>query len=301
MTTKKERVGFIGLGIMGMPMAGHIANSGYPVVAFDIDPGRTADARSHGLATGVSAADVAARSDITITMVPDSQDVEQAVAGDHGVMSGAKNGSVLIDMSTISPAVGKSLSVRLAQRGIDMLDAPVSGGMVGAQNATLTVFAGGKAEVFERCLPILRTMGKAVTYMGPAGSGHTAKLANQVLGVTCLIGVAEALVFARKAGLDLRTFYDAAIQGAGTSWHLEKTGPKILDGDFAPGFMAKHMQKDVRLALEAAGDVSAPMPVTAVIGQLYRALQAQGPDRMTQGHHAIVQVLEELGNAQARA
>ena len=300
MTAKKERIGFVGLGIMGAPMAGHLLKAGYAVRGYDLDPARVKALVAQGAAGGRSPGDVAATSDITITMVPDSPDVERAIAGPDGVMHGARPGSAVIDMSTVSPVVSRSLAARLKEKGVDMLDAPVSGGMIGAQNATLSIFVGGDASVYERCLPVLRKMGKAATYMGPSGMGHTAKLANQVLGITCLIGIAEAFVFAKKAGLDLPTFLQAATQGAATSWHLEKIGPKVIEGDFAPGFMAKHMQKDLRLALEAAGEAGVPMPVTALIAQLYRALQAQGPEKMTQGHHAIVQVIEQMANAEAR-
>ncbi len=301
MTGAKERIGFVGLGIMGTPMAGHVLAGGHAVTAYDLDPARVKALAAKGAKAAASPKEVAAASDIVITMVPDSPDVERAIAGPEGVMQGARRGAVVADMSTISPAVSKSLAARLKARGVEMLDAPVTGGMVGAQTAALSIFVGGDAAVFERCLPVLRLMGKTVNYMGPAGMGHTAKLANQVLGMACMTGVAEALVFAKKAGLDLDTFIKAASQGAAQSWHLEKTGPKIVAGDFAPGFMAKHMQKDLRLALETAGELGVAMPSTAVVAQLYRALQARGPDAMSQGHHAIVQVIEQLANTEARA
>ena len=295
---RNEKIGFVGLGIMGMPMAGHLLDAGYDVAAYDVRRAAVQEASQRGAEACSSPAEVASLSDIIITMVPDSPDVEAVIAGDNGILDGVQHGSVVIDMSTIDPATGQRMAELLQEKGADMLDAPVTGGAIGAQNATLSIFVGGSAESFERCKPVLELLGASVMHMGPGGTGHTAKLANQILGATCMIGVAEAFVFAKKAGLDLRTFYEAAIRGAGNSWHLEKLGPKIIDGDFAPGFMAKHMRKDLRLAAHAAGGVDAPVPVAALVGQLYGALSASGFG--DEGHHAIVRVIEMLAAEEAR-
>ncbi len=297
----KDRIGFVGLGIMGAPMAGHLIDAGYETSVYDVRPDAIERLTARGARGAASPADAAARSDVTITMVPDSQHVEAAIAGPNGIIEGAAPGSVVIDMSTISPIVGQSLAAKLKDRGVEMLDAPVTGGEVGAVNATLSILAGGDAEVFERCRPALEVLGSSVTHMGPGGMGHTAKLANQVLGIGCTIGICEGLVFASKAGLDLERFLSAATRGASTSWHLEKLGPKILKGDFSPGFMVRHMQKDLRLAQELGAEVASPMPMVALVSNLYRSLQAQGEDATGQGHHALIQVIEGLAGDRARA
>ncbi|NQU96561.1 MAG: NAD(P)-dependent oxidoreductase [Chloroflexi bacterium] len=294
----KERIGFVGLGMMGAPMSRNLLKAGHEVAVFDVDASRIEEIADVGARAAESPADAASGADVTITMVPDSQDVEAAIAGTRGIIEGAGRGSVVVDMSTISPATSRTLAARLAERGVDMLDAPVSGGVIGAQNAALTIFVGGDTATFERCLPVLKVMGRAVTHMGPSGAGHTAKLANQILGAGCMIGVAEGLVFAKKAGLDLKTFVEAAMQGAAASWTLGNQAPRVMDGDFSPGFMVKHIQKDLRLAHEVGGDVGVVMPMAGIVQQLYRALQAEGDQEL--GHHAIVRVIEKLSQAEAR-
>lgn len=294
-----EKIGFIGLGIMGQPMSVHLIAAGYDVAVYDLRRESMEIAAEHGATPCVSPAEVATLSDVIITMVPDSPDVEAAISGEGGVMSGIQGGSVVIDMSTIDPATGQKMAAMLQQKGADMLDAPVTGGAIGAQNASLSIFVGGEEPVFQRCKPILDVMGGSVMYMGRGGMGHTAKLANQILGVTSMIGVAEAFVLAKKAGLDLQAFSEAATHGAGDSWHLRTLGPKIIAGDFDPGFMAKHMRKDMRLAAQTAIALDSPAPVTALIGQLYGALIAAGIGE--EGHHAIIKVIEQMAHAEARA
>lgn len=294
-----EKIGFIGLGIMGQPMSGHLLAAGYEVSVYDLRRESMEIAAEHGAVPCSSPAEVASLSDIIITMVPDSPDVEAVIAGQGGVLDGVQRGSVVIDMSTIDPAAGQRMAKLLIARGAEMLDAPVTGGAAGAQNATLSIFVGGDQAVFERCRPVLDVLGSSVMHMGRGGMGHTAKLANQILGVTAMVGVAEAFVLAKKAGLDLEAFQEAATHGAGDSWHLRTLGPKIIAGDFAPGFMAKHMRKDMRLAAQAATALDSPAPVTAIIGQLYGALMAAGLGE--EGHHAIVKVIEQMADAEARA
>jgi 3-hydroxyisobutyrate dehydrogenase len=293
-----ETIGFIGLGIMGTPMCRHLLKAGYPVTAWNRTPSRLQPLVDEGARPGSSPADVAARSTITVTMVGDSQDVEAVIAGPNGAVEGASRGSVVIDMSTISPVTSRSLAKRLAARGVQMLDAPVTGGSVGAQNATLSILVGGDRATFERCLPVLQKLGKAITLVGPNGAGHTAKLANQVLVAGCMSGVAEALVFAKKAGLDLGTWFEAVKGGAGTSWHLTTQAPRVLDGDFSPGYMVKHHRKDLRLIQETAHEMGVPLPVASVVLQLYRSLQSMGGDEL--GHQALVQVYEHLSGIEAR-
>lgn len=293
-----EKIGFIGLGIMGTPMSRHLLNAGYPVTVWNRNPARMKPLLEAGAAAGTSPADVARKSTVTITMVGDSQDVEAVIAGKNGAIEGAAKGSVVIDMSTISPVTSRALAVRLAEKGVQLLDAPVTGGSAGAQAATLSILVGGDKAAFDRCLPIFQKLGKAITLVGPSGSGHTAKLANQILVAGCMSGIAEALVFAKKAGLDLGTWYEAVKGGAGSSWHLTTQAPKVLDGDFSAGYMVKHHRKDLRLIQETAHELGVPLPVAGAVLQLYRSLQSTGGDEL--GHQALVKVYEQLAKVEAR-
>ena len=299
--SKRDKIGFVGLGIMGRPMAGHLVDAGYETTVFDLLPDAVGQLVSKGAVAGSSPADVAARSDITITMVPDSQHVEAAIAGTWRHLGGR------------GPRLGRDRHEHHFAHG-----RPKAGGHFEATGRRNARRPGdrrrdrrnqreslhtrrGDANVFERCLPVLQILGGAVTHMGPGGSGHTAKLANQVLGIGCTIGICEGLVLASKAGLDLNKFLTAAMNGASTSWHLEYLGPRILKGDFSPGFMVRHMQKDLRLAQEVGAEVASPLPMVALVSNLYRSLQAQGEEATSQGHHALIQVIEQLAGEQARA
>lgn len=296
-----ERIGFVGLGMMGLPMAKNLVEAGYAVTVLDLNPETVEQALAFGASSTASGAEVAEQSDIIITMVPDSPDVEAAIAGPNGILEGIKPGSIVIDMSTISPETGKKMANLLEAKGANFVDAPVTGGVIGAETGSLSVLVGGNAEAFERALPVLNVLGGRVSHMGPVGSGHMTKIANQVLGAATLAGIAEAFVLAKKSGLDLQAFLDAAIHGAGNSWTLENYGPKILAGDFSAGFMVKHIQKDLRLADEAAAKTGTAIPTTSLVAQLYRSLQAEGPEVTTQGHQSLAQVIEKLSNAEARA
>ena len=297
----EERIGFVGLGMMGMPMSRNLVEAGYAVTVFDLDGAAIEAARAFGASPASSGAEVAAQSDIIITMVPDSPHVEAAIAGPDGILEGVMAGSVVIDMSTISPATGKKMAALLEEKSVNFVDAPVTGGVEGAEAGTLSILVGGNAEAFERTLPVLNVLGGNVTHMGPVGSGHTTKIANQLIGVATLAGISEAFVLAKKAGLDLQLFFDAVKNGAGRSWALETLGPKILKGDFSPGFMVKHMQKDLRLAAQLAADTGTSIPTTSLIAQLYHSIQAKGPEATSQGHQALIQAIEKLSNAEARA
>ena len=296
----KERIGFIGLGMMGLPMARNLIEDGYQVTVFDLDEESMDKAKESGASTSVSASETASKSDIVITMVPDSQHVEAAITGPSGIIEGVKKGSVVIDMSTIDPEIGKKMAGLLEGKGVNFIDAPVTGGVGGAEAGTLSILVGGNAEIFERTLPVLNVLGGDVSHMGPVGSGHTTKIANQLIGVATLAGMAEAFVLAKKSGLDMQTFFDAVKNGAGRSWALETLGPKILAGDFEPGFMVKHMQKDLRLANQLADDTGTSLPTSTLIAQLYRSIQAESPESTSQGHQALVQAIEKLSNDQAR-
>ena len=296
-----ERIGFVGLGMMGLPMAKNLVEAGYTVTVFDLDAGAIEEAREFGASPASTGAEVAAQSDIIITMVPDSPHVEAAIAGNGGIIEGIRAESVVIEMSTILPETGKRMAELLAEKGADFVDAPVTGGVAGAEAGSMSILVGGDAETFERTLPVLSILGGDITHMGPVGAGHTTKIANQLIGVATLAGLSEAFVLAKKSGLDMQTFYNAVKNGAGRSWALETLGPKILKGDFSPGFMVKHMQKDLRLAGQLADDTGTSIPTTSLIAQLYHAVQAESPEAINQGHQALIQAIEKLSNAEARS
>lgn len=296
-----ERIGLVGLGMMGLPMAKNLVEAGYTVTVFDLDAGAIEEAQGFGASPASTGAEVAAQSDIIITMVPDSPHVEAAIAGNGGIIEGIRPESVVIEMSTILPETGKRMAELLAEKGADFVDAPVTGGVAGAEAGSMSILVGGDAEAFERTLPVLSILGGDITHMGPVGAGHTTKIANQLIGVATLAGLSEAFVLAKKSGLDMQTFYDAVKNGAGRSWALETLGPKILKGDFSPGFMVKHMQKDLRLAGQLADDTGTSIPTTSLIAQLYHAVQAESPEAINQGHQALIQAIEKLSNAEARS
>jgi 3-hydroxyisobutyrate dehydrogenase len=237
-----------------------------------------------------------------ITIVTDSPDVEQVVLGGGdsppAAIDGLVDGSVLIDMTTISPAVTRQLSEALALRGVAMLDAPVSGGDAGAIAGTLSIMVGGEAEVVQRCQPIFEAMGKTITHVGPIGAGQTVKLCNQVAIAGALTGVCEALTLAQNSDVDPGKMLDAISAGAAGSWQMSNLGPRMVDRDFAPGFMVKLLQKDLRLALTAGGDVGQPLPVTALVNQLFHNLEASGAGN--EGTQALVRVVEGLGGTEVR-
>src|ERR1700730_19166615 len=212
--------------------------------------------------------------------------------GEGGVVEGAHEGLVLVDMSTISPSVTRSVSASLAAKGVSMLDAPVSGGDKGAREGTLTIMVGGPAPVFEACLPVLQVLGKKVVHMGGTGAGQLTKLANQILVACNMIGVCECLNFAKKAGLDVGKLIDSLSAGAASSWSLVNLGPKIARRDFSPGFMVKLFQKDLRYALFAADQMGAPLPATSLVNKLYIQLEENGLDGV--GTQALMTALEQL-------
>ncbi len=288
----KPSVGFIGLGIMGLPMAGHILKAGYPLTVYNRTRSKTRSLEADGAAVAASPGEVAENSQMIVTIVSDSPDVQEVVAGPEGVLDGIRPGSVVIDMSTISPQVERDLDRQLREQGCALVDAPVSGGDVGARNATLAIMAGGDREAFDRVVPIFETMGKTITYCGPVGSGQLTKLCNQILVAVTLMGVSEALVFAGKNGLDQRVMIEAVKGGAAGSWQLSNLAPRVVNRDFAPGFMVDLIQKDLRLVMESAAGAQAALPATTLVNQFFRTSQARGEG--LEGTQALVKVLEQL-------
>jgi len=287
-----ERIGFIGLGIMGRGMAANILKAGFPLTVWNRTPERTEALAAAGAAVAATPAALAAASDIVITCVSDTPDVQAVILGEDGVLRGAQSGSLVIDMSTISPAVTQEIAAALSARGVAMLDAPVSGGSEGAARGTLSIMVGGAVEALERAMPVLQTMGQRITHVGSTGAGQTVKLVNQVIVVGNCLAMAEGLMLAQAGGVDLEKALEAVSGGAAGSWMLSNRGPQILARDWRPGFTIDLQQKDLRLVLEAADAVGTPVPGTALVFQLYRTLEARGLGG--DGNHALIKALEAL-------
>jgi 3-hydroxyisobutyrate dehydrogenase len=287
-----QRVGFIGLGIMGQGMAHNLIKAGFPLTVWNRTAAKVQPFIQAGAQAAASPANLAARSEVIIICVSDTPDVEAVILGEQGVLAGVKPGSLVIDCSTISPQVTQRLNATLAERGVFMLDAPVSGGSEGAAKGTLSVMVGGEAEAFQRGLPVLQAIGQKITHVGPAGAGQVVKLVNQILVVGNMLAVAEALMFAQANGVDLAATLEAVSGGAAGSWMLSNRGPQVIQRDWRPGFTIDLQQKDVRLVLKAADEMGVPLPGTALIHQLYRTLQARGLGG--EGNHALVKALEYL-------
>jgi 3-hydroxyisobutyrate dehydrogenase len=287
-----ERTGFIGLGMMGRGMAGNLLQAGYPLTVWNRSPEKTAALVERGALPGDSPAAVAAASDLIFICVSDTPDVESVVLGPGGVLEGARAGSLLIDHSTISPFATRAIAARLAELGVGMLDAPISGGPEGAQQGTLSIMIGGDDSHFQRALPALQVLGRNITHLGGVGAGQTAKLVNQIIVVVTMLGVAEGLLFAQAGGLDLQKTIEAISGGAAGSWMLSKRGVQAVVRDWRPGFTIDLQQKDLRLVLEAADQWGVPLLGTGTIFQLYRTLQQQGLG--AEGNHALVKALENL-------
>lgn len=289
-----ETVGFIGLGIMGRGMAANLLQAGFELFVWN----RTTEKMDALVAAGARAtdspADLTARSDVIITCVSDTPDVEAVILGENGVIHGARRGKLVVDMSTISPQVTRRIASLLAEKDAAMLDAPVSGGSEGAEQGTLSIMVGGEADQVERAMPFFKAMGKAISHIGGHGDGQSAKIVNQILVVGNALAMAEALLFGQAAGLDLEKTLAAVTQGAAGSWMLSNRGPQILKRDWRPGFTIDLQQKDLRLALSAADEVGIPLMGTGIAFNLYRTLQARGLGK--QGNHAIIKALENLAD-----
>jgi len=287
-----KNVGFIGLGAMGKPMALNLLKAGYALTVHNRSRAAVDELAREGALAASSSAEVAATSGVVITMVPDSPDVQDVVLGEAGVLEGAKPGTVVIDMSTISPLVAQEIAAKARAVGVSFLDAPVSGGVTGAAAGTLSIMVGGDSAAFERALPVLQALGKTITHMGPSGSGQTTKLCNQVICVVNILGVAEAIALGRKAGLDMDKLMQAVSGGSASSWTLTNVGPKMINRDWTPGFRIDLQQKDLRLVEEFAQSLNMPILGTALVRQLFRVVQAEG--RGADGIQAMITALEKL-------
>jgi 2-hydroxy-3-oxopropionate reductase len=293
----KEKIGFIGLGIMGTPMSTHLLNAGHELVVYDIVPAAVKPLVELGAKAGDSCKAVASQADVVISMVPDSPDVEKVYLSEDGVLAGVKPGTLLVDMSTISPGTAIAVAKAAAEAGCSMLDAPVSGGDVGAQNATLSIMAGGDAEAFARARPILEVMGTPVL-CGESGAGQTVKACNQIQVALNFIGMAEALVLGAKAGVDPAIVVKVLSGGYAQSRVMDARGPRIIKGDFAPGFRSRFHYKDLNIIREAARAYQCALPASALAHELFSAMQANGWGDLD--HSAVIKVIEMLSDVEAR-
>jgi 2-hydroxy-3-oxopropionate reductase len=291
---KMAELGFIGLGIMGKPMAGHLLKAGHTVHVYDVVPESIAVLKQQGASPCGSSKEVAGKVDIVFLMVPDTPDVEAALFGKNGVAEGIRPGSILVDMSSISPIATKEFALKLKTMGVEMLDAPVSGGQVGAENATLSIMVGGPVEIFEKMRPFLEIMGKNIVHIGGNGDGQTCKVANQIVVALTIEAVSEALLFASKAGADPVKVRSALLGGFAQSRILELHGERMIKRTFQPGFRIRLHQKDLNLALESARKLGLSLPNTATAQELFNAVAAGGGIDLD--HSAMVLALEKLAN-----
>jgi 2-hydroxy-3-oxopropionate reductase len=287
----KERVGFVGLGIMGTPMARNLIEAGFELVLYNRTREKAEALAERGAEIAASPREAAAKSDVTITMLPGPPEVEELVAGEGGLLEGARDGSLLVDMSTSSPVLARELARRAGERGIGMLDAPVSGGDVGAIEGTLSIMVGGSEDDFERARPIFETLGKTVARVGGAGAGQVAKAANQIVVALTIEAVSEALVLGSKAGVDPAKIVEALSGGLAANKVMEIKGAKLLSHEFEPGGKIEFQRKDLRIALAAAREYGVPLPITAMVEAMFGALEARG--RGEWDHSALLTLLED--------
>jgi 3-hydroxyisobutyrate dehydrogenase len=287
-----KHIGFIGLGIMGAPMARNLIKAGFELTVFNRTSFKADKLAQEGANNATSIRELAQNCTLIITMVSDTPDVEEVILGQKGIITGIQAGSVVIDMSTISPEATRRIASFLENKGVDMLDAPVSGGEQGAIAGALSIMVGGAPPVFDRCRPVLEALGKNIIHVGINGMGQTVKLMNQILVVGNLNAVVEALAFAHAQGINPQKAIEAVKNGAAGSWQLSNLGPKIINRDFQPGFMIDLIQKDLNLISEAASLINLPLPVTSLIHQMFYSLQASGEGK--NGTQALVKALERL-------
>jgi 2-hydroxy-3-oxopropionate reductase len=294
--TDKPTVGFIGLGIMGRPMAYNILKGGFPLVVYDLLPAPVQELTSAGAQSASSPRALAQQVDLVLLCLPDSPDVRAALSGPDGVLAGVRPGQVIVDMSTISPVVARELVAAAAERGATLLDAPVSGGEIGAREGKLAIMVGGDAGALEQVMPVLQTLGQRILHMGAAGAGQVTKAANQIVIAITIQAVAEALVLAAKAGVDPAQVREALLGGHAFSKVLEHQGERFLQRNFTPGFRTRLQHKDLNIALDTGRAYGAPLPATALVHQFYGALMAQ--DAADADHAILVTLLEEMANIQ---
>jgi 2-hydroxy-3-oxopropionate reductase len=286
------KVGYIGLGLMGKSIARNILKAGFPLIIHNRSHLAVDELAAEGALPASSPADVAARVDVVFTNLPDTPDVEQVVLGENGIASGAHPGLIWVDNSTIKPAAARSLAAKLALKAVLSLDAPVSGGDVGARNATLAIMVGGPAAALDKVMPVLQAIGKTITHVGEAGAGQVAKAANQIMVAAQMVAMGELLIFSQKAGVDPRKVVEAIKGGAAQCWTLDVKPPRLFVGNRLPGFKSHMMAKDLNIIMETAREYGIPLPSAAVDAQLYNAMLQTGMGDLD--NSAVVGILEEL-------
>ncbi len=294
-----EKIGFIGLGIMGKPMARNLLKAGYDLTVYDIVGEAVEEVVGDGASGASSSAEVAAATDKIITMLPDSADSERVILGPGGVLEGAKPGSLVIDMSSIAPSVSRRIAVEAEAKGVDALDAPVSGGEPGAVAGTLAIMVGGKQDLFDQNVELLKVMGSNVVRTGDAGAGQVTKLANQIIVAANIEALAEALVLAQKAGVDPENVLNAISGGLAGSAVLQAKGPMMLNRNFRAGFRVRLHQKDLRNVLQTAQELNIPLPVTSLVQQMLGALINEGESESD--HSALLKFVEGLSQVEVKA
>ncbi|MFQ6078810.1 MAG: 2-hydroxy-3-oxopropionate reductase [Thermodesulfobacteriota bacterium] len=282
-----KKIGFIGVGIMGKPMAKNLIDAGFKLMVYDIVEKALNEVVEYGAERGTSPRDVAENSDIIITMLPNSPDVRKAVLGENGIIEGVREGQILIDMSSIAPLVSQEVAEELKKKGVETLDAPVSGGQEKAQAGTLAIMVGGRKEVFEECKEILDVMGGSVTLVGGVGAGQTTKLANQIIVAINIAAAAEALTMGKKAGVDPEAIFNAIRGGLAASQCLEDKAPRMFEGRYDPGFRIRLHVKDLTNVLETSRELHTAMPLTSQVMEMMQVLMAEGHDDADHGGLAL--------------
>lgn len=289
-----KRIGFVGLGVMGLPMCKNLLKAGYSVKVWNRTASKIKEPISLGAVAASSPKEVSQNTDLVIIMVGDSSDVEDVVLGPSGIIEGARSGLIVVDMSSISPISTRQIAKALEKKGVKMLDAPVSGGDMGAQEATLSIMVGGPKDVYEECVPIFKILGKQITYMGKTGAGEATKLCNQVVCALHIQAVCEGLILGAKLGLNLERLLKVLSSGYANSRILSHLGAKMVNRDFEPGFKMIHQVKDLKNALETAAKLNLPLPCTAIVDQLFRSVIAMGcGDKGTQSSILAMEKLAE--------
>ena len=290
------KVGYIGLGLMGRSIARNILKAGFPLVVHNRSRAAVDELAAEGAVAAFSPWEVAAQVDIIFTNLPDSPDVEKVVLGENGIIEGAHAGLIVIDNSTIKPASARLIAGKLQEKGVFSLDAPVSGGDIGARNATLTIMVGGEAQALEKALPVLQAMGKTITLVGDAGAGQVAKAANQIMVAAQMVAMGELLVFSKKAGVDPRKVVEAIKAGAAQCWALDIKPPRLFDGNRSPGFKSYMQLKDMNIVLDTAREYDVPVPGTVENTKLFQQLIDMGMGELD--NSAVVAVIEKLAGVE---
>ena len=287
----KESIAFIGIGVMGKSMAGHLLNAGYPINLYNRTKSKTDELVVNGANWHDTPGSAAAAADLIITIVGFPKDVEEVYLGDYGILESAKSGSLIIDMTTSSPLLAKKIAAAAAEKGIGALDAPVSGGDLGAREARLSIMVGGTQDDFDRATPMLEVMGKNIQLQGEPGAGQYTKMVNQIAIAGGMLGISEAMAYAKKSGLDPFQVLKSIESGAAASWSLSNLSPRALKGDFAPGFFVKHFIKDMRIAIESADEMGLDLPGLKLAKSLYEKLATQGGE--DNGTQALLKLYTE--------